>query len=77
MNTPKPPAPMAAAIVAVPMVVTVAMRTPARIVRAARGNSTIRRTCPFVIPIAIAESRTAGSTLVMPTSVFRRTGSSA
>ena len=38
MNTPSPPPPMAAAMVAVPMVVTVAMRMPARMVRAASGN---------------------------------------
>src|SRR5271155_4188173 len=40
MNTPKPPPPMAAAMVAVPIVVTVATRIPARIVCAASGNCT-------------------------------------
>src|SRR3984957_351006 len=63
MNTPSPPPPMAAAMVAVPMVVTVATRIPAMMVRAARGSCTWRRSWPLVIPIAIAESHTAGSTL--------------
>src|ERR1700730_8086728 len=40
MKTPSPPPPIAAAMVAVPMVVTVAIRIPARIVRAASGSST-------------------------------------
>src|ERR1700730_14417555 len=40
MKTPSPPPPMAAAIVAVPTVVTVAMRTPARMVGAARRSAT-------------------------------------
>src|SRR5579872_5408942 len=43
MNTPNPPPPIAAAIVAVPMVVTVAIRIPAIIVRSASGSSTSRR----------------------------------
>src|SRR5579883_1556245 len=43
MKTPSPPAPIAAAIVAVPMVVTVATRIPARIVRTASGSSTWNR----------------------------------
>ena len=38
MNTPSPPAPMAAAMVAVPIVVTVAMRRPAMMVGAASGQ---------------------------------------
>src|ERR1700730_49725 len=40
MKTPNPPPPMAAAIVAVPTVVTVATRTPARMVGAARRSAT-------------------------------------
>src|SRR5687767_8661442 len=40
INTPSPPPPIAAAIVAVPMVVTVATRMPAIMVRAASGNCT-------------------------------------
>src|SRR5688572_10757559 len=41
INTPRPPAPIAAAMVAVPIVVTVAMRMPARIALVASGSSTI------------------------------------
>src|SRR5690348_9157139 len=52
MNTPSPPPPIAAAMVAVPMVVTVATRMPARMVGAASGNCTCRNICPLVIPIA-------------------------
>ena len=77
MNTPSPPPPIAAAIVAVPTVVTVATRTPARIVGAARGSSTCHNSCRSVMPIATADSRTAGSTPRMPTKVLRRIGSSA
>src|SRR5213593_121264 len=71
MNTPRPPPPMAAAIVTVPT------RTPARIVRAASGSSTSHKSCRPVIPMAIADSRTARSTPRMPASVFRNTGRSA
>src|SRR6185503_2658907 len=42
MNTPSPPPPIAAAMVAVPMVVTVATRIPAMMVGAARGICTCR-----------------------------------
>src|SRR5215475_4557118 len=45
MKTPNPPPPIAAAIVAVPIVVTVATRIPAMIVREARGSSTSQSTC--------------------------------
>src|SRR6516165_9337663 len=74
MNTPKPPPPIAAAMVAVPTVVTVATRMPAIIVRAAKGNCTCRRSWPPVMPMAIADSQTAGSTDAMPTKVLRRIG---
>jgi len=77
MKTPKPPPPITAAMVAVPMVVTVAMRMPARIMGTASGISTWSRSCQSVMPMATADSRTAGSIPRMPTSVFRRTGSSA
>ena len=43
INSPKPPAPMAAAMVAMPMVRTVAIRIPARMVENESGNSTWRR----------------------------------
>ena len=74
MKTPSPPPPMAAAIVAVPIVVTVATRTPARMVLAAKGSSTCHNSCRPFIPIATADSRTAGSTPRMPASVLRRIG---
>ena len=63
---------MAAAMVAVPMVVTVAMRTPARMVGAASGSSTCHSSCRPVIPMAMADSRTAASTPRIPASVLRR-----
>jgi hypothetical protein len=77
MKTPSPPAPMAAAIVAVPIVVTSAMRTPARIVRAASGSSTRTSRCLEVIPIATADSITAASMPRTPATVFRTIGRSA
>ena len=40
MKTPRPPPPIAAAMVAVPIVETVAMRSPAIMEGAASGNST-------------------------------------
>src|SRR5437867_1838334 len=74
INTPKPPPPIAAAIVAVPIVITVATLTPARIVLAARGSSTSQRSCRPVIPISMADSRTARSTPRMPVKVFCKMG---
>src|SRR5580704_6128934 len=77
MKTPRPPPPIAAAMVAVPIVVTVATRTPARMTGAARGISTCHNNWRAVIPIAIADSRTARSTPRIPASVLRKIGSSA
>src|SRR5580704_5549987 len=77
MNSPSPPAPTAAAIVAIPMVKTVATRTPARIVENASGNSTLKRIWPSVIPMPRAASRTGASTPEMPATVPRIIGSSA
>src|SRR5437870_11731551 len=68
MKTPRPPPPMAAAIVAVPIVVTVATRRPARMVLAAKGSSTSHNSCRPLIPIATADSRTAGPTPRIPAS---------
>src|SRR5438034_3543688 len=59
MKTPNPPPPMAAAMVAVPTVATVARRSPATMDGAASGNSTCHRICRAVIPIATADARTA------------------
>src|SRR5450755_1122289 len=77
INVPNPPAPIAAAIVATPMVITVAVRMPARINDSARGNRTRHITCPAVIPIAVADSSIAASIPVSPTYVFRRIGNNA
>ena len=77
MKTPSPPPPIAAAIVAVPIVVTVATRIPTKIVGAASGNCTCRSICPLVIPMATADSHTAASTLAIPTNVLRKIGSNA
>ena len=77
MYTPSPPAPMAAAIVAVPTLTTVATRTPARITPRASGSSTCVRSSQSVMPIPRPASRTAGSTPAMPVYVFRTIGSSA
>src|SRR3977135_1075568 len=77
INTPSPPPPMAAAIVAVPIGVTVAIRRPARIVLTPSGSSTSQRSCRPVMPMAIADSRTLDSTFRMPGRVFRRIGTSA
>src|SRR5579884_3801377 len=43
INSPRPPAPMAAAMVASPIEITMATRTPARMTPAASGNSTLNR----------------------------------
>src|SRR5262249_39746292 len=56
MNPPSPPPPIAAAMVAVPMVVTAATRIPARMVCAASGSWTCRSSWRSVMPIAIADS---------------------
>src|SRR5579863_2789512 len=77
MNTPSPPPPMAAAMVAVPIVVTVATRIPTMMVCAARGICTCRKSCPSVIPMATADSHTAASTFMIPTKVLRKMGSRA
>ncbi len=45
MSSPRPPAPMAAAMVATPTQVTVAVRRPARMTLAPRGSSTLKRRC--------------------------------
>src|SRR5262249_54942587 len=59
MKTPRPPAPIAAAMVASPIPITVASRTPARMTLAANGSSTRRRSWPSVMPSPRPASRTA------------------
>ena len=66
MKTPSPPAPMAAAMVATPMEMTMATRTPARITPIDSGSSTCQRICAGVMPMPRADSRTAGSTPAIP-----------
>src|ERR1700722_5136222 len=70
MNSPSPPAPIAAAMVASPMETTVAMRTPATITPEANGNSTCQSNWPSVSPMARPASTTEGSTPRMPVYVF-------
>ena len=48
------PAPMKAASVAVPMLMTAAVRAPASTLGAANGSSTWRNSCQRVRPIALA-----------------------
>src|SRR5438876_327584 len=67
MKVPSPPAPMAAAMVATPIVMMVAVRMPARITARASGKRTRKRICARVMPMASAASSTAGSIPVRPT----------
>src|SRR5215467_9590125 len=67
INVPSPPAPMAAPMVAMPIVRTVAVRMPARIIESASGKRTRNMICAGVMPIASAASKTAGSTPLNPT----------
>src|SRR5262245_932435 len=77
INVPRPPAPIAAAIVATPIVITVAVRIPAKITLSPSGNRTFNKIWDSVMPIASAASSTAGSRFVSPTTVFRKIGNSA
>jgi hypothetical protein len=61
MYSPSPPAPIAAAIVAVPTPTTVATRMPASIEGQASGSSISRSSSHGRMPMASAASRTAGS----------------
>ena len=61
MGSPRPPAPMKAARVAVPTVRTAAVRRPAITTGAARGRRISRRIWPGVIPSAVAASTALGS----------------
>ncbi len=64
ISTPRPPAPITAAMVITPMFITTAVRTPARITGTARGMSTIRRRCQKVMPMPLPASRMPASTPV-------------
>src|SRR5262249_21370776 len=67
MKVPRPPAPMAAAMVATPMVMTAAVRMPAMMKLLASGRGAGGKIRSSVIPIPFAASSSAGSTLVSPT----------
>ena len=71
MNCPKPPSPISAVIVTSPMVVTVAMRTPAMITGIASGTSTRHRSCRRVYPIPRAASFASSGTPSRPATVLR------
>ncbi len=77
MYSPRPPAPIAAAIVAVPTPMTVATRTPEMICGSASGSSTIQSRWRRVMPTATPASSTAGSIVSSPVTVVRTIGSSA
>jgi len=77
MNTPSPPAPIAAAIVATPTLITVATRRPAMNVGRARGSSIRRSTWPWLSPRARAASFTPGGTWPSPVLTPRSRGSRA
>src|SRR5258705_14024953 len=57
MYSPRPPAPIAAAMVAEPTATTAATRTPATIDGSASGSSTWRNSSRDVIPMATPASR--------------------
>ena len=77
MRSPKPPAPINAASVAVPMIKTIAVRIPAIITGIAIGNSTLRKRRHGFIPIPFAASTSDWSTSAIPVYVLRRIGSNA
>ena len=78
INSPKPPAPIAAAIVATPTQVTVAVRNPAKMTLAASGKFHFNQSLPSrSFPKHSTTSISAASTLKIPAYVFRRIGSSA
>jgi len=76
MRSPNPPAPMKAAMVAVPMAMAVAVRTPASSVGSASGSSTSRRLCGGVMPSAVPARRRPFGTSARPVTVLRMIGSS-
>ena len=72
MGSPSPPAPMNAASVAAPTVMTAAVRTPAMITGAASGRRTCSSRCLGVMPSASAASTAAGSASRTPVYVPAR-----
>ena len=77
MYSPSPPAPIAAATVAVPTPITVATLSPATIEGIASGNSTRSKSWRGVMPIATPASTTEGSRLCRPLTVVLTIGRNA
>ncbi|SIN58476.1 Uncharacterised protein [Mycobacteroides abscessus subsp. abscessus] len=77
IRSPKPPAPINAASVAVPIIKTIAVLIPAIITGIAIGNSTFERRRPGFIPIPFAASTSDGSTSFIPVYVFLKIGNNA
>ena len=77
IRSPKPPAPMSAASVAVPIIRTIAVRIPAIITGMAIGNSTFVKRRNGFIPIPFAASINDGSTSLIPVYVLRNIGNNA
>ena len=77
MRSPKPPAPIKAANVAVPIINTIAVRIPAMMTGIAIGNSTLVSLLNGFIPIPLAASTNDGSTSLIPVYVFRNIGNNA
>ncbi len=77
MVMPSAPPPIRKASVAMPMLRTIAVRTPARITGTASGSSMRVSTSRRVMPMPRPASMTLRSTPSRPTIVLRSTGSSA
>ena len=77
MNSPNPPAPINAANVAVPILITAAVLIPAKMVGIAMGISTYLNLCHVFNPIPFATFFKSGSTENNPIVVFLNIGSKA
>jgi hypothetical protein len=77
MRSPKPPAPMKAAMVAVPTLITAAVLMPARTIGAASGSCTRARVCSRVRPSDSAACAMPPGTPCSPAWVLRTIGSKA
>ena len=77
MGWPRSLAPTVAPTVAMATTITVAWRKPARMSGMASGNWMRRSRCPWDMPMPVAASITAGSTLRRPTTVLRTIGNCA
>ncbi|CAC6996678.1 Uncharacterised protein [Staphylococcus aureus] len=77
IKSPSPPAPINAASVAVPIINTIAVLTPAIITGIAIGSSTLVKRLNGFIPIPLAASMSDGSTSLIPVYVFLKIGNNA